>query len=613
VNGDGIDDLIVGAPTGDDGGSNAGEAYVIYGVAGTTRGTVDLTGLAASDGFIIQGDAAIDQAGQSVSSAGDVNGDGIDDLIVGAIGGDDGGSNAGEAYVIYGVAGTTRGTVDLTGLAASDGFIIQGDEAIDQAGYSVSSAGDVNGDGFDDLIVGAPNGDDGGSSAGEAYVIYGMAGTSRTTVDLTGLAASDGFVIQGDVAGDQAGRSVSSAGDVNGDGIDDLIVGAPVGDDGGTAAGEAYVIFGRAGATRGTLDLSTLSPLDGFIIQGDAADDRAGFSVSSAGDVNGDGIDDLVVGAHFGDDGGSNAGEAYVIYGRRPTLAVDRTGTDIGQAIFGGHLEDTLSGLGGDDTLYGGAGGDTLNGGDGVDRIFGEAGADVLTGGAGNDLLDGGAGADTMAGGLGNDRYVVDDAGDVITGETGFSLGGGIDTVFSLVDFTLPANVEIVRLQGMDGLSATGSAAYESFVGNAGNNTINARGGNDVVNGKDGDDTIIGGTGRDTLVGEAGADAFVYLTIADSYAGATTRDLINGFVPGTDVIDLSAIDANPFYSGDQAWKYIGTTAFGATGPGSGAELRWSATGANSVLVSGDWNGDGTPEFQIEILGTNTLSVSDFVL
>ncbi len=102
---------------------------------------------------------------------------------------------------------------------------------------------------------------------------------------------------------------------MNGDGIDDLIVGAPHGDDGGTNAGEAYVIYGRTETTRGTLDLSTLTAAHGFIIQGDLSNDETGFSVSSAGDVNGDGIDDLIVGAPRGDDGGTDAGEAYVIYG----------------------------------------------------------------------------------------------------------------------------------------------------------------------------------------------------------------------------------------------------------------------------------------------------------
>ncbi|MCP4383092.1 MAG: hypothetical protein GY798_16995, partial [Hyphomicrobiales bacterium] len=259
---------------------------------------MDLTGLTAAEGFIIQGDDGSDWAGFSVSSAGDVNGDGFDDLIVGAPFGYDGGSSAGEPYVVFGGAAPVN--VDLTGLSASEGFIIQGDHDGDQAGFSVSSAGDVNGDGFDDLIVGARYGDDGGGSAGEAYVVFGSGSgfgsdvSGRQVIDLTSLAAAEGFIIQGDTGSDLAGWSVSSAGDVNGDGFDDLIVGAPFGADGGSVAGEAYVVFGSGSgfgtdvSGRQVIDLTGLTPAQGFIIQGDAGADFAGRSVSSAGDVNGD-------------------------------------------------------------------------------------------------------------------------------------------------------------------------------------------------------------------------------------------------------------------------------------------------------------------------------------
>ena len=351
INGDGFDDIVVGASLGDDGGADAGAAYVVFG-SGSGFGTdvggrqvIDLTALSAAQGFIIQGDAANDQAGFSVSLAGDVNGDGFDDLIVGARQGHDGGSFAGEAYVVFGSAsgfGTTvnvggydRQVIDLTALSAAQGFIIQGDASFDHAGWSVSLAGDVNGDGFDDLIVGAPGGHDGGSSAGEAYVVFGTGsgfgttvnagGYDRQVIDLTALSAAQGFVIQGDALGDEAGISVSSAGDVNGDGFDDLIVGAWRGSDGGGHAGEAYVVFGTGsgfgttvntgGYDRQVIDLTALSAAQGFIIQGDAAYDQAGGSVSSAGDVNGDGFDDLLVGAPYGDDGGPYAGEAYVVFG----------------------------------------------------------------------------------------------------------------------------------------------------------------------------------------------------------------------------------------------------------------------------------------------------------
>ncbi|MCP4385473.1 MAG: hypothetical protein GY798_29345, partial [Hyphomicrobiales bacterium] len=201
-----------------------------------------------------------------------------------APGGDDGGGNAGEVYVVFGsgsgfgsdVGG--RQVIDLSSLSAAEGFIVQGDAGGDLAGRSVSSAGDVNGDGFDDLVLGAHHGDDGGGNAGEAYVVFGSGSGfgsdvgGRQVIDLTGLSAAEGFIIQGDAASDAAGRSVSSAGDVNGDGFDDLIVGAPGGDDGGGNAGEVYVVFGSGSGFgsdvggRQVIDLSSLSAAEGFIV-----------------------------------------------------------------------------------------------------------------------------------------------------------------------------------------------------------------------------------------------------------------------------------------------------------------------------------------------------------
>ncbi|MCP2671093.1 hypothetical protein NHF40_09180 [Maricaulaceae bacterium EIL42A08] len=322
-----------------------------------------------------------------------------------------------------------RQVIDLTSLSASEGFIIQGDEAQDAAGVSVSSAGDVNGDGYDDLIVGAYLGDDDGSNAGEAYVVFGSAAgfgvdvSGRQVIDLTSLSAAEGFIIQGDAAGDEAGWSVSSAGDVNGDGYDDLIVGAYRGDDGGSGAGEAYVVFGSAigfgvdVSGRQVIDLTSLSASEGFIIQGDAALDFSGVSVSSAGDVNGDGYDDLIVGADLGDDGGTNAGEAYVVFG-------SATGSTDGI---------TASGTSGVNTIVGGAGNDTLDG---------EGGADVIRAGAGDDVLavddasffrlDGGRGMDTLR---------VD--------------GSGIDLDFTTLSQNAVTDIEIIDLTGSGGNTLT--------------------------------------------------------------------------------------------------------------------------------------------------------------
>ena len=544
VNDDGFDDIVVGARLNDDGGTDAGAAYVVFGKA-SGFGIVNLTGITAPNGFIIQGDAANDNAGFSVSSGGDVNGDGIADLIVGARSGDDGGTNAGEAYVIFGKA-TGFGTIDLTGLAATDGFIIQGDAGDDLAGHSVSSAGDVNGDGYDDLIVGAPRGDDGGTDAGEAYVIFGKA-AGFATIDLAALSATDGFIIQGDAGGDLAGYSVGSAGDVNGDGFDDLLVGAFRGDGGGTDAGEVYVIFGKAGGFA-TIDLATLSATDGFIVQGDAANDHAGQRVSAAGDVNGDGFDDIIVGAPYGDDGGADAGEAYVIFGRGPTASVTRIGSATDQTIHGSAFDDYLDGDGGDDillgnagndVLVGGAGSNTLDGADGIDtadysaatggvnanlgtqqttdngqggtdqldeieNLIGSAFADVLTGSSVANYIDGFGGADTMTGGLGDDLYVVDHSLDAIV-EAG---GGGIDLAESSATYTLGASVDNLTLTGTAGINGTGNGGANTITGNEGNNILAGAAANDTLIGNDGNDTIDGGTGIDNMLGGEGDDIY---------------------------------------------------------------------------------------------------------
>ncbi len=499
INGDGIDDIIIGAWGVDTGGSYAGAAYVIYGQT-TTRGRIDLTNLTSTEGFIIQGDAAGDYAGFSVSGTGDVNGDGIDDMIIGAKNGDNGGNNAGEAYVIYGRTGT-RGTLDLTNLTSTDGFIIQGDDPNETAGHAVSGAGDINGDGIGDLLVGAILGTDGGVQAGQVYVIYGRAGTARTSLDMTTLAASDGFVIQANGDYDNVGASVSAAGDINGDGIGDLIVGGPRGYDGGIYAGEAYVIFGKSGATRGRIDLANLAATDGLIIQGDAERDFAGGSVSAAGDVNNDGIDDLIVGAGGGDDGGANAGEAYIIYGNRNFGAPPPVnGTAASETVTGTADADTINGLGGNDVLLGGGGEDRFNGG------------------AGNDIV------------------VVDSAGDTVTEAS----GEGTDAVESnLGSYTLPANVENLEYTGGAAFNGTGNELNNIIVGGAGGDTLSGLDGDDVLGGEAGNDTLNGGNGSDRLNGGTGTDTMNGGDGNDRITVDNAGDVANGGA-GVDTLEISA-------------------------------------------------------------------------
>ena len=207
----------------------------------------------------------------------------------------------------------------------------------------------MNGDGFADVIVGAPRGNPGDTAGGEAYVVFGHAG-GIPSLSLGALSPTAGFAIGGTDVGNWAGLSVSSAGDVNHDGFGDLIVGAPLANGG---AGAAFVVFGHSGSV-GAIDYDHLSPSQGFEILGFAAGEFAGWNVSSAGDVNGDGFSDLIIGE--GDNTGTT-GKAFVVLGKASGFGtVNGAGTAVvnlgslsssdGFAIEGTTLSD-LAGLSG--------------------------------------------------------------------------------------------------------------------------------------------------------------------------------------------------------------------------------------------------------------------------
>ena len=208
---------------------------------------LDLGSLTGTNGFRLDGTAAGDNSGRAVSSAGDVNGDGFEDLLIGARGASPNGGGSGSTYVVFGRSGGFTSSVDLSALDGTDGFRLDGAVADDRSGHAVSGAGDVNGDGFGDLIVGAyladPNGD---TSAGSSYVVFGHSGAFASVIDLSGLDGTTGFRLDGEMPGDQFGFSVSDAGDVNGDGLGDVIIGARLADVNASGSGSSYVLFGRS-------------------------------------------------------------------------------------------------------------------------------------------------------------------------------------------------------------------------------------------------------------------------------------------------------------------------------------------------------------------------------
>ncbi|MBI2027483.1 MAG: FG-GAP repeat protein, partial [Deltaproteobacteria bacterium] len=278
-------------------GDFSGVAFIFYGSANLAA-SID----ASAANVKLIGEDAGDRFGSSVSGAGDVNNDGFADVIVGAYVDDNGGTDSGVAFIFYGSA-SLAASID----ASAANVKLIGEDVDDRFGFSVSEAGDVNNDGFADVIVGAYFDDDGGANSGVAFIFYGSTSLAAS-ID----ASAANVKLIGEDVGDQFAVSVSGAGDVNNDGIADVIVGARYDGDGGTASGVTFIFYGST-----SLPASIDASLANVKLIGEDADDLFGFSVSAAGDVNNDGIADVIVGARTDDDGGDVSGVAFIFYGSK--------------------------------------------------------------------------------------------------------------------------------------------------------------------------------------------------------------------------------------------------------------------------------------------------------
>ena len=268
----------------------------------------------------MDGENAKDSSGISVHGLGDINGDGINDFIIGAayypLG-----ANKGRSYVVFGSVNVGgKGVISLSGLNGTNGFKLDGEKNNDNCGHSVNTAGDVNGDGYSDLAIGAwsyPQ----NNQAGATYVVFGQPNINGSGLSLSKFNGTDGFKFQGENLLDQSGFAVGSVGDFNGDGVDDLYSSAssyPNGD----GRGCGYIIFGTTNLkASGIFNITNLTGVNGFKILGENNGDYCGWgSISRAGDMNGDGVVDLVISAHHYK---NSTGRAYVIFGDIPPVLVN--------------------------------------------------------------------------------------------------------------------------------------------------------------------------------------------------------------------------------------------------------------------------------------------------
>lgn len=651
INGDGIDDLIIGAPNGDATGQKfAGESYVIFGTRAGFDKSVELSDINGRNGFILDGEGAFDTAGSAVSRAGDFNGDGIDDLIIRAAGNRSFAED--KSYLVFGSKTRTNARLSLADLDGKNGFEIvgTGGDAFRDAGRSVSEAGDVNGDGFDDIIIGTFEADktrrNTYASAGRSYIVFGSAANRGKPFDLRRLNGRNGFAASDREANANSGFSVGSAGDFNGDGFDDVLIGAPgsrYSFSTNNQQNRVYLIFGsRAGFPR-DIDLSNLTPRQGIIIEGIESIDRAGAAVSGAGDVNGDGFDDILIGAPEAKGVAETVGEyspfrrsgdSYVVFGRQETqdgliflnnlkgfdgFAVDASSNLIISSA-GDINNDGLSDVAfGNEVIFGIK--DTNRAPEAKDDTFITGKGSLLLG---NVFADNGSGTDADVDG---DKFFLAAINDNIFNFNGRSpLGishqltldsGALLTFNDRGTFRYDPNGQFNRLTGSrvatdtftytldDGngkqdtaqVSITinadkpavivGTNGKDNLLGTEQNDLIRGRLGSDRLNGGKGNDRLDGSLGNDFLRGGDSNDILTGDLDEDKLFGGNGIDLLQG---GKGNDKLNGDDGNDFLKGDKGDdRLVGGRGNDELDGGQGNDILVGAQGDD--ILSGGFGND----------------------